>query len=162
MLRQRFYQLDPNSVTDMADELRRLIKSYNVTVLFSCISVLHDFILADPSSFRDLVPFFSELLIKIVTGQFDPAYDFDTLPAPWVQMKVIRVSGAVRIGRRFWEPWARMTRPRRKRCMWRLRTRCVERIACSLTTCRALFPRTVCTRLFISTRTKICWKRPLR
>ena len=82
---------------DMADELRRLIKSYNVTVLFSCISVLHDFILADPSSFRDLVPFFSELLIKIVTGQFDPAYDFDTLPAPWVQMKVIRVSGVARV-----------------------------------------------------------------
>ena len=37
------------------------------------------------------MPFFSELLMKIVSDQFDHAYDFDSLPAPWVQMKVIRV-----------------------------------------------------------------------
>ena len=38
------------------------------------------------------MPFFSELLMKIVSDQFDHAYDFDNLPAPWIQMKVIRVS----------------------------------------------------------------------
>ena len=30
--------------------------------------------------------------MKIVSDQFDHAYDFDSLPAPWVQMKVIRVA----------------------------------------------------------------------
>lgn len=105
MLLQRFYQLDPSSVTDMADELRRLLKSYNVTILFSCISVLHDFILADPSSFRDLVPFFSEMLMKIVTGKFDSAYDFDSLPAPWVQMKVIRVGPVLSSQLDSWRSW---------------------------------------------------------
>lgn len=46
---------------------------------------------ADPSQFRDLVPFFSDMLLRIVNGKFDPNYDFDTLPAPWMQMKIIRV-----------------------------------------------------------------------
>ena len=38
-----------------------------------------------------MVPFFSDMLLRIVNGQFDPNYDFDTLPAPWMQMKIIRV-----------------------------------------------------------------------
>ena len=46
---------------------------------------------AEPSQFKDLVPFFSDMLLRIVNGQFDPNYDFDTLPAPWMQMKIIRV-----------------------------------------------------------------------
>ena len=47
MLLQRFHQLDPSSVTDMAEELRRLLQSYNVTILFACISVLHDYVLVN-------------------------------------------------------------------------------------------------------------------
>ena len=31
------------------------------------------------------------MLLRIVNGKFDPHYDFDTLPAPWMQMKIIRV-----------------------------------------------------------------------
>ena len=102
MLLQRFHQLDPSSVTDMGDELRKHINTYDISVMFACISVLHDFIIvrlpsathpqADATSFKDLLPFFTELLMKIVSDQFDHAYDFDSLPAPWVQMKVIRVA----------------------------------------------------------------------
>ena len=104
MLLQRFHQLDPASVTDMGDELRKHLKTYDISVMFACISVLHDFIIvhsmtasysqADAASFKDLLPFFTDLLMKIVGDQFDHAYDFDNLPAPWVQMKVIRVGPA--------------------------------------------------------------------
>lgn len=45
MVLQRFHQLDPDSVGEMSSELRRLLESYNVTVVFSCISVLHDFVI---------------------------------------------------------------------------------------------------------------------
>ena len=101
MVLQRFHQLDPDSVGEMSSELRRLLESYNVTVVFSCISVLHDFVIvriyvkliwqADPNEYKDLVPFFSDMLLRIVNSQFDTNYDFDTLPAPWMQMKIIRV-----------------------------------------------------------------------
>ena len=91
MLLQRFHQLDPDSVGDMNEELRRLLNSYNVTVVFSCVSVLHDFVIADPSQYKDLIPFFTEMLMNIVNGKFDHNYDYDTLPAPWMQMKIIRV-----------------------------------------------------------------------
>lgn len=91
MLLQRFHQLDPDSVGDMDKELRRLLTSYNVTVVFSCISVLHDFVIADPTPYKDLVPFFTEMLLNIVNGKFDHNYDYDNLPAPWIQMKIIRV-----------------------------------------------------------------------
>ena len=95
MLLQRFHQLDPDSVGDMNEELRRLLNSYNVTVVFSCVSVLHDFVIADPSQYKDLVPFFTEMLMNIVNGKFDRNYDYDTLPAPWMQMKIIRVGLSV-------------------------------------------------------------------
>lgn len=45
----------------------------------------------DPTPFKDLVPFFSDMLTRIVNNQFDHNYDYDTLPAPWMQMKLIRV-----------------------------------------------------------------------
>ena len=47
MVLQRFHQLDPDSVGEMSSELRRLLESYNVTVVFSCISVLHDFVIVE-------------------------------------------------------------------------------------------------------------------
>lgn len=31
------------------------------------------------------------MLTRIVNNQFDHNYDYDTLPAPWMQMKLIRV-----------------------------------------------------------------------
>ena len=45
MVLQRFHQLDADSVGDMGADLRRLLESYDVTVVFSCISVLHDFVI---------------------------------------------------------------------------------------------------------------------
>ena len=45
MVLQRFHQLDADSVGDMSADLRRLLESYDVTVVFSCISVLHDFVI---------------------------------------------------------------------------------------------------------------------
>lgn len=53
MLLQRFHQLDPSSVTDMGDELRRLLQTYDISVQFACISVLHDFIIVASGERRE-------------------------------------------------------------------------------------------------------------
>lgn len=96
MLVQRFHQLDKTSLDHLIPDLKSLLKNRDPNVYFTALTVLHDFVKEDPSQFKDLVGFFCNLLQQIVGRQLPPSFYYKDIPAPWFQMKLLRVRRPLR------------------------------------------------------------------
>jgi len=93
MVLHRFHQMDPNSVSHLGDQIRRTLCDKDPAVMGSSLCIFYDLIRANPAEFKDLVPSFVSILKQITEHRLPRDYDYHRMPAPWIQMRLLRILG---------------------------------------------------------------------
>jgi AP-4 complex subunit epsilon-1 len=91
MLLHRFLQLQPDSVQHMGDKFRRTLCDKDPAVMGASLHVFHDLIKVDATGYKDLVSSFVSILKQITEHRLPRDFDYHRIPAPWVQMKLLRI-----------------------------------------------------------------------
>jgi hypothetical protein len=68
MVLHRFYQLEPSSISDQSDLLRRALCDRDPSVMGATLNILLAQMKLDPLPFKDLVPSFISILKQIIGG----------------------------------------------------------------------------------------------
>eukprot|EP00635_Sarcinochrysidales_sp_CCMP3193_P006940 CAMPEP_0118898710 /NCGR_PEP_ID=MMETSP1166-20130328/5585_1 /TAXON_ID=1104430 /ORGANISM="Chrysoreinhardia sp, Strain CCMP3193" /LENGTH=757 /DNA_ID=CAMNT_0006837821 /DNA_START=108 /DNA_END=2378 /DNA_ORIENTATION=+ len=95
MVLHRFYQLDSSAVSHLGDAMRRTLCDKDPSVMAAALCLLHDMIVATPKNFKELVPSFVSILKQIVEHRLPRDFDYHRIPAPWAQLRLLRIFGAL-------------------------------------------------------------------
>ena len=91
MLLQRFHALQADSVGHMGDRFRRALCDKDPSVMGASLHLFADLARADPAPYKDLVSSFVSILKQITEHRLPRDFDYHRIPAPWVQMKLLRI-----------------------------------------------------------------------
>jgi AP-4 complex subunit epsilon-1 len=91
MALHRFHQLQPESVEHLADKIRRSLCDRAPAVMGASVCLLHDMARKAPLKFKDLVPSLVSILKQITEHRLPRDFDYHRMPAPWVQLRLLRV-----------------------------------------------------------------------
>lgn len=88
---QRFTQLDRGIAQDVEKLLVEKIGYKEPSVMVASLCGLHDLIRQDPSLYRNLAHYFTNILKQAAEGKLGRAYEYHRAPAPFVQMELLRL-----------------------------------------------------------------------
>ncbi|OQS02573.1 AP-4 complex subunit epsilon [Thraustotheca clavata] len=91
MALHRFHQLNPDSVADMGDTLRRTLCDRDPSVMGAALCLLHDVALVNPAAYKDLVPSYVSILKQITEHRLPREFDYHRIPAPWIQIRLLKI-----------------------------------------------------------------------
>ena len=91
MVLHRFHTVQPSSVAGLSEKLRRVLCDKDPAVMGASLCILHDMAEADPASHKDLVPSFVSILKQITEHRLPSSFDYHRMPAPWIQIKLLKV-----------------------------------------------------------------------
>ena len=87
----RFYQLDKTSICQLNDQICKMLCDADPSVMTACVVLLDDMCKDDPSIGKNLVPSLVSIQKQIIEQRLPRDYDYHNIPAPWVQIKIIRL-----------------------------------------------------------------------
>ena len=87
----RLYQLDKTCCIDHVEKVRRMICDKDPSVMGASLGLLHAMIVDSPNSFKDLVPSLVSILKQVADHRLPREYDYHRVPAPWIQMHLLRM-----------------------------------------------------------------------
>ncbi|CEG48651.1 ap-4 complex subunit [Plasmopara halstedii] len=87
----RFHQLNPDSVKETGDALRRTLCDRDPSVMGATLCILHDLAEATPTDYKDLVPSFVSILKQITEHRLPREFDYHRIPAPWIQIRLLKI-----------------------------------------------------------------------
>ncbi|KAI9907848.1 hypothetical protein PsorP6_004105 [Peronosclerospora sorghi] len=87
----RFHQLNPDTVTEVGDALRRTLCDRDPSVMGTTLCILHDLAEATPTNYKDLVPSFVSILKQITEHRLPREFDYHRIPAPWIQIRLLKI-----------------------------------------------------------------------
>lgn len=93
----RLHQLAPDVVTrqEVIDKVRRLLCDRDPAVMGSTLNVIETLARVDVQPFKDLVPSLISILKQICERRLPSEYDYHRIPAPWMQMKIVRILSVI-------------------------------------------------------------------
>lgn len=91
----RFHQLNKDSLLDYSKEIIKLLTDSYLGVVSVCLDVVYQLTKLNSIEYKHLVPTLTKLLIFILDGKVEPDYMFHGIPAPWIQIKILRVKTKV-------------------------------------------------------------------
>ncbi|CAJ1938995.1 unnamed protein product [Cylindrotheca closterium] len=91
----RFHQLAPDVVTEdeLFEKVRKVLCDRDPSVMGSCLNVIESMALREPIRFKDLIPSLVSILKQIGDHRLPSDYDYHRVPAPWMQIKLVRIMG---------------------------------------------------------------------
>ena len=87
----RFYQLDKSSICHLNDQICKMLCDADPSVMTACVVLLDDMCKDDPTIGKNLVPSLVSIQKQIIEQRLPRDYDYHNIPAPWVQIKLIRL-----------------------------------------------------------------------
>lgn len=87
----RLYQLDKSFMIGHASEIRRALCDKDPSVMGGTLPLLLAMVRDDIAGFKDLVPSLVSILKQIIEHRLPKDYDYHRIPAPWVQMHLLRI-----------------------------------------------------------------------
>ena len=87
----RFYQLDKSSISHLIDEVCKMLCDADPSVMTASVVLLDDICKDDPTIGKNLVPSLCSIQKQIIEQRLPRDYDYHNIPAPWVQIKIIRL-----------------------------------------------------------------------
>lgn len=97
MVLHRFHQRSPSSVAHLHSKFRQMLCDKDPSVMSAALCALHDLIIADPAPHKNLVPSFVSILKQIVEHRLPKSYDYHRIPAPFIQIKLLKILAALGI-----------------------------------------------------------------
>ncbi|EXC31026.1 AP-4 complex subunit epsilon [Morus notabilis] len=91
MALHRFHQKSPSSVAHLVSNFRKRLCDNDPGVMGATLCPLFDLIAADPNSFKDLVVSFVSILKQVAERRLPKAYDYHSMPAPFIQIKLLKI-----------------------------------------------------------------------
>ncbi|KAL7554065.1 hypothetical protein ACHAWF_017454 [Thalassiosira exigua] len=93
----RLHQLSPDAVTkqELTDKVRRMLCDRDPAVMGATLNVIEAMARADAQPFKDLVPSLISILKQICERRLPSEYDYHRIPAPWMQMKLVRILSVI-------------------------------------------------------------------
>eukprot|EP00921_Rhytidocystis_pertsovi_P003025 GHVQ01005038.1.p1 GENE.GHVQ01005038.1~~GHVQ01005038.1.p1 ORF type:complete len:859 (-),score=114.24 GHVQ01005038.1:1882-4458(-) len=89
MALHRLHSIQPESVIESKDLIRRSLCDPDPAVMGSSLHVLHELAKEDPGSCKDLIPSLVSILKQICEHRLPGDYDYHRMPAPWLQVKLL-------------------------------------------------------------------------
>lgn len=87
----RFHLLNPESVSDFGDKLRRTLCDKDPSVMGAALCILHDVAQANVLEYKDLVPSYVSILKQIMEHRLPREFDYHRIPAPWIQIRLLKI-----------------------------------------------------------------------
>ncbi|GMI06337.1 hypothetical protein TrLO_g12007 [Triparma laevis f. longispina] len=89
----RLHQLDESNITsqDLTGHLRRILCDRDPSVMGASLCVIEKMTIKDAAPFKDLVPSLVSILKQVVEHRLPSEFDYHRVPAPWLQMKLVRI-----------------------------------------------------------------------
>lgn len=93
MALHRFYEIAPEAIgrMDLIEKLRRVLCDRDPSVMGASLNVIEYMAQQDSTPFKDLIPSLISILKQICEHRLPSDYDYHRVPAPWIQMKIIRI-----------------------------------------------------------------------
>lgn len=92
----RFHQLNPEVVTaeDVLEKLRKTLCDRDPSVMGATLNVIEALCKSHGvTPFKDLIPSLVSILKQIGEHRLPTDYDYHRVPAPWMQLKLVRILG---------------------------------------------------------------------
>lgn len=91
----KFHQLAPEVVSaeELGGHVRKSLCDKDPSVMGSSLNVIHALCLDNSQPFKDLVPSLVSILKQIADHRLPSEYDYHRVPAPWMQLKLVRILG---------------------------------------------------------------------
>ena len=103
-----FYRCSSDSIGHLLEEFRQALSDPDPGVMDAAVVLLHDMIKVsfifyysslplffslqgNPSSYKDLCPAFRSILSQIVSRRLPPTFEYHSVPAPWIQIRILRI-----------------------------------------------------------------------
>ncbi len=87
----KLYQLDPDCLVDHYDKINQVLCDQDPAVMASSLPLILELARANVVAWRDLVPHLVSILKQIVEHRLPKDFDYHRIPAPWVQMNLLRI-----------------------------------------------------------------------
>ncbi|PON76157.1 Adaptor protein complex AP-4, epsilon subunit [Trema orientale] len=98
MALHRFHRKSPSSVSHLLSNFRKRLSDNDPGVMGAALCPLFDLVAADPTSFKDLVPTFVNILKQVAERRLPKAYDYHSMPAPFIQIKLLKILALLAAG----------------------------------------------------------------
>lgn len=76
---------------ELTEKVRRMLCDRDPAVMGSTLNVIEAMARVDVHPFKDLVPSLISILKQICERRLPSEYDYHRIPAPWIQMKLVRI-----------------------------------------------------------------------
>ena len=87
----RFYQVDPATVPDCEERMRKLICDYDPSVMAATLPYFKETIMKNPEKYKDLVSPLVAILKQVIEHKLPREYDYHRFPGPWIQVILLEI-----------------------------------------------------------------------
>lgn len=91
----RLYQMDKTCIIGQVENIRRVLCDKDPSVMGACLPFLYNIAQDDNQSCKDLVPSLVSILKQITEHRLPRDFDYHRIPAPWIQMSILRILAVV-------------------------------------------------------------------
>ncbi|KAG0630461.1 hypothetical protein M758_1G179700 [Ceratodon purpureus] len=100
MALHRFYQRSPSSVSHLLTKFRQILCDKDPSVMSAALCALFDLVSSDVKAFKNLTASFVSILKQVAEHRLPKAYDYHRTPAPFVQIKILKILALLGAGDR--------------------------------------------------------------
>ena len=87
----RFYQVDPGTVPDCEERMRKLLCDYDPSVMAATLPYFREKIMKSPEKYKDLVSPLVAILKQVIEHKLPREYDYHRFPGPWIQVILLEI-----------------------------------------------------------------------
>ena len=87
----KFYQVDPATVPDCEERMRKLICDYDPSVMAATLPYFKEKIMKNPEKYKDLVSPLVAILKQVIEHKLPREYDYHRFPGPWIQVILLEI-----------------------------------------------------------------------
>ena len=87
----KFYQVDPNSVPDCEQKMRKLLCDKDPSVMAATLPYFKEQSLKNPEKYKNLVTPFIQILKQVIEHKLPKEFNYHRFPAPWIQIILLEI-----------------------------------------------------------------------
>ena len=93
----RLHQLSPDAIpqSELIEKVRKMLCDRDPGVMGATLNVIEAIARVNVLPFKDLVPSLISILKQICERRLPSEYDYHRIPAPWMQMKIVRILSVI-------------------------------------------------------------------